>query len=58
VRPAWFLNDASNRLVGVFWKEGDVMVLADLKGNRFRVQPKTTIKQAVRILLSRQEMIA
>jgi hypothetical protein len=35
-----------------------MMVLADLKGHRFRVQPKTTIKQAVRILLCRQEMIA
>ena len=58
MKPVWFLNDQSNRLVDVFWKEGNMMVLADLKGNRFRVQPKTTVKQAVKILLSRQEMIA
>ena len=58
MRPPWFLNDQSNGFIGVFWREGEMMVFEDLKGHRVKVQPKTTIKQAVSILLSKQKMIA
>mgnify|MGYP000250469815 CR=1 FL=1 len=54
----WKIYDRSDRLIGYMYKEGDKFVLVDLKGNRFKVSEDTTLKQAVKILLSSQSMIA
>mgnify|MGYP005639418385 FL=1 len=37
--------------------DGEGFILEDLKGNKFRVSKDTTLKQAVRILLSKQKIL-
>ncbi|MDH5795277.1 MAG: hypothetical protein OEZ24_04135 [Candidatus Bathyarchaeota archaeon] len=54
---AFYLNDQTARRVGYCFREGDRMVLVDLESNVYRVSPETSARQAVRILLSNQQMI-
>ena len=55
---AFYLNDQASRRVGYCFREGDKMVLVDTESNVYRVSLQTSARQAVRILLSRQQMIA
>jgi len=55
---AFYLNDQTSRRVGYCFREGDNMVLVDTESNVYRVSLQTSARQAVRILLSRQQMIA
>ena len=57
-RIVWEIYDTSGCLVGFMHKEGNGFILTDLKGNTFRVSKDTTLKQAVRILLSKQKIIS
>ena len=54
---AFYLNDHAARRVGYCFREGDRMVLVDMENNVFRVSPETSAREAVRILLSHQQMI-
>ncbi len=54
---AFYLNDQTAKRVGYCFREGDRMVLVDLESNAYRVSPETSARQAVRILLSNQQMI-
>jgi len=56
----WTIYDSTDRAVGYMYKDadGEGFILEDLKGNRFRVSKDTTLRQAVRILLSRQSIIS
>ena len=59
VKPIlWKIYDKTNRLVGYMYKNGDKFVIVDLNGNTFEVSKDTTLSHAVRILLSRQSIIA
>ncbi len=53
----WRLLDSSNSLVGFFFVEDGKMILEDLQGNQFEVTSKTTLKQAVRIILHKQSTV-
>ena len=59
-RILWTIYDSTDRVVGYMYKDvdGEGFILEDLKGNRFRVSKDTTLRQAVRILLSRQSIIS
>jgi len=54
---AFYLNDQTSRRVGYCFREGDTMVLVDTESNVYRVSLQTSARQAVRILLSRQQVI-
>lgn len=54
---AFYLNDQNARRVGYCFREGEKMVLVDLEDNVFKVSPETSAREAVRILLSNQQMI-
>ena len=55
----WMIYDSTDRVVGCMYKDadGEGFILEDLEGNRFRVSKDTTLRQAVRILLSKQQII-
>ncbi len=55
---AFYLNDQTARRVGYCFREGDKMVLIDLESNVYIVSPQTSAREAVKILLSNQQMIA
>ena len=55
---AFYLNDHTARRVGYCFREGDKMILVDLESNVYTVSPETSAREAVRILLSSQQMIA
>jgi len=55
---AFYLNDNTARRVGYCFREGDKMILVDLESNVYTVSPETSAREAVRILLSSQQMIA
>jgi hypothetical protein len=54
---AFYLNDETARRIGYCYREGDKMVLVDAECNVFKVSPRTTYREAVRILLSHQQTI-
>ena len=54
---AFYLNDHTARRVGYCFKEGEKMVLVDTENNVYKVSPQTSAREAVRILLSNQQMI-
>lgn len=55
---AFYLNDRTARRVGYCFREGDRMVLIDLESNVYIVSPQTSAREAVKILLCHQQMIA
>lgn len=54
---AFYLNDQTARRVGYCFREGEKMVLVDTENNVYKVSPQTSAREAVRILLSNQQMI-
>jgi len=54
---AFYLNDQTARRVGYCFREGEKMVLVDTENNVYKVSPQTSAREAVRILLSHQQMI-
>jgi len=55
-KVVWKLLDGSNTLVGFFFMEDGEMKLEDLEGNQYKVTSKTTLRQAIRIILHKQSM--
>jgi len=50
-RPLFFIEDSTGAKIGYTYKDGDVQVLIDLRGNTYRVPGSTPIKHACRLLL-------
>lgn len=47
----FFIEDSTGAKIGYTYKDGDVQVLIDLKGNTYRVAGDTPMKHACRLLL-------
>jgi len=55
---AFYLDDETGKRVGYCYREGGRMVLVDTRCRVFKVSPKTTHREAIRILLSHQQYLA
>jgi len=50
-RPLFFIEDNTGAKIGYAYKDGDMQVLIDLKGNTYKVPSNSSIKHACRLLL-------
>jgi len=50
-RPLFFIEDSTGAKIGYTYKDEDVQVLIDLKGNIYKVPGNTPIRHACRLLL-------
>ena len=54
----WKVYDSLGNLVGYFYKENDKVALESLSGKVYHVRKDLTLKQAIRILLSEDQILS
>jgi len=54
----WKVYDFLGNLIGYFYKENDKIALESLSGKVYHVRKDLTLKQAIRILLSKDQILS